>query len=274
VAAGRQPATIRSYLYNAGGFARWCSERRVSPWRASRRHIASYFLDQASTASRSTAVTRLMAVRSLYQFAIGAGLCLADPTAGFSGARPKLDDPRPYRDLEIERLLSVTVEARLRALLYFALGSACRREEIVGLDVEDIDWTSGIVRIRMGKGAKERYVAPGRAALAAVHFYLDGRRKGPVFLADSGARLPGHRAYMMLRRVREEAGVVGATLHKFRVTAANWLSDKGMELDELQEIMGHADIATTARYAGWSKRERALRKQSALSLADRLDGSG
>lgn len=215
-----------------------------------------------------------MAVRSLYRWGIEESHCRRDPTEGFSARRPRAAAPKPYLGAEITRLLAVTPGPRERALLFFAIGSACRRGEIVGVDVEDIDWLAGIVRIRQGKGAKERYVAPGHTALEVLRTYLGERRSGPVFLADGGGRMPGHRAYMLVHAMRAEAGVVGATMHKFRVTAANWLLESGMALDEAQQVMGHSDIATTARYASWSKQARALKKQSALSLANHFHHSG
>lgn len=265
---GRSDSTVRTYVYNVSLFLRWCAGARLNPTELTSIDIARWFISQAKR-SRSTAVSRLMAVRSYCRFLVAAGELEADPTVGISAHRPRVEAREPYSMDELHRLLAAA-DLREQSILLFAVGSACRRSEIFGLRLEDIDRSSGLVLIRQGKGAKQRRVAPGSRSLAVLKRYAQGRTSGVIWSTAFGKPLSGYGAYKLLRELADRANVPGATFHRFRVTAATWFMEKGMALDELQEVLGHADIGTTAHYAAHNRRDRALRRQHKLSLANRL----
>lgn len=222
---------------------------------------------------------RISALHSLYRWLKEEGYRPDDPAEGLRTPKRHRPPPEPFTKNDLRDMLAACLTLRDRTLLLFLLGSACRRSEVAGMRPADIDWQRGRVLVR-GKGGKHRYVAPGRAAMAALLAYLElrrhcgvGRRKGGdryVWLTRDATPLSGMRIYEAVRRIAERAGVHNAKPHRFRVSAANGLLKVGMALDELQEVLGHADIKTTAYYASWTRRERAVERQGALSLADRL----
>jgi len=210
-----------------------------------------------------------MAVRSLYHFLRSGDMAelggvsaeAPNPTAHISARRPKVQPRCPYTLPELRALLAACEAPEERAFLLFFIGSGCRRSEALGLRRADVDWVRGEVLIR-GKGAKERRVAPGRHAMLAL-----GRcsnRSGRLW------PLSERQAQRLLARIARRATVVGATFHRFRVTAATGLMARGMALDELQQVLGHSEIRTTAHYAAYNVAQRALAQQARLSLADAL----
>ena len=267
---GRTISTTNTYIYLVGFFFRWCQERHVPFLRATHKDLLAYFADSLSKRSRSTAVNRILALRSFFRWQAAEGRRKGDPTKGISARRPKLQPPRPYTKSELRALLAACLGHRDKALLLLFIGSACRREEIMGLKGVDIDWRRGELRI-MGKGQKQRRVSPGRVAMNALRRHTNGQ-SGPVWWTQTGDPMTGHRAYLNLQKIAKRAGVSQATIHRFRVTTSNALLEGGMALDELQQVLGHSDIKTTARYAAYTVGRRALDTQRRLSLADRVAG--
>ncbi len=127
--------------------------------------------------------------------------------------------------------------------------------ELVGLDVDDVDLGTRLVRV-MGKGAKERVVPFGLPAARAVDAWLrEGRpalatsTSGPALLLGSrGCRLDQRQVRTAVHRAAALAGVEDLAPHGLRHTAATHLVNGGSDLRSVQEILGHASLATTQRY--------------------------
>jgi integrase/recombinase XerD len=154
---------------------------------------------------------------------------------------PSLDDPLFFRD---------------RALLELAYGAGLRVSEWISVGTRDVLLEEGLVRV-FGKGAKERLVPIGRAAIAAVAIYLrelrprlergSGRRT--LFLNARGEPLSRMGAWKLLRRYVERAGLTKpVSPHTLRHSFATHLLEGGADLRAVQEMLGHADISTTQIY--------------------------
>jgi integrase/recombinase XerC len=147
------------------------------------------------------------------------------------------------------------VPLRDAAMLETIYSCGLRISEVCGLRVEDIDWREQLVRVR-GKGRKERLVPIGAPALAAIERYwralkpppLDAQ---PVFLGSGKGGLPVRPTHFALRfkRYLALAGLdPGLTPHKLRHSFATHLLDNGADLRSVQELLGHAHLATTQVY--------------------------
>ncbi len=158
--------------------------------------------------------------------------------------------------------------ARDTALLAVLLGAGLRRSEVVALDLADYGSGSGTLRVRHGKGDKERLVYAVGTAAAALDRYLTirGRTPGPLFYAaDRGGHLHPHRLTdqairMILRRRAAAAQIAPCTPHDLRRTMISTLLDAGVDLATVQQLAGHADPATTARY---DRRGEAAKRRAA-----------
>ena len=204
---------------------------------------------------------QISAIRTYYRFLVGEGHATRDPTE-------RLESPKQWRTLptvltvaEVGRLLAAPntdepLAIRDRALLEFTYATGARVSEVVGLRPQDLLYEDGLARI-FGKGAKERIVPVGRRALGAVALYareirpgLDkGKGRGILFLNARGAPLSRVGAWTIIRRAAKQAGLTKrVTPHTLRHSFATHLLEGGADLRAVQEMLGHADLATTQLY--------------------------
>lgn len=209
----------------------------------------------------STVARALSSVRSLHRFLQREGVIEHDPSRDVK--RPRLPSrlPRPLTVKEVERLLESEPdtdgrELRDRAILEMLYGAGLRISELVGLDVDDVDLETSAVRA-MGKGGKEREVPFGRHARDAVGAYLTRARPtlattrsgGAVFLNTRGGRLTRQSCGRMLAvRARRVGLSTPVSPHTLRHSFATHLLEGGADVRVVQELLGHASVATTQIY--------------------------
>ena len=145
---------------------------------------------------------------------------------------------------------------RDRAMLTLLYATGMRASELSGLNVTDVNFTVGVVRV-FGKGGKERIVPAAGEAMEAVERYLrvgrtppdGGKDSGKLFLSRTGAPLAREDVYRILRKYVRRSGVgERVTPHTLRHAFATELLSRGADLRSVQEMLGHADIATTQIY--------------------------
>jgi integrase/recombinase XerC len=213
-------------------------------------------------ASRSTLSRRASAARVFTAWAHRRGLLPTDPGDGLSSPKSQRPLPSVLRPDEAGRVLdglasddSVT-GLRDRALLELLYASGARVSEICGLDVDDLDLERHTVRV-LGKGDKERVVPIGHPAVRAVGSWLTRGRpalvtgtSGPALLLGSrGGRLDPRTARRAVHdRLRAVDGVPDLGPHGLRHSAATHLLEGGADLRTVQELLGHATLATTQIY--------------------------
>jgi integrase/recombinase XerD len=210
----------------------------------------------------ATSVARaLSAVRSFHRFLVREGEADRDPSAGI--VRPKLPRalPHPLAVDEVRALVEAPdpgtpAGMRDRAILELLYGAGLRISELTGLDVDDVDLDDAYVRV-LGKGGKERDVPVGRYARDAVATYLTrarpsfatARTRGALFLNVRGGRLTRQSCGRLLADAAAAAGIDRrVTLHDLRHSFATHLLDGGADVRVVQELLGHASVATTQIY--------------------------
>ncbi|HNX90630.1 MAG TPA: site-specific tyrosine recombinase XerD [Candidatus Omnitrophota bacterium] len=167
---------------------------------------------------------------------------------------------------EVEQLLAAPSaqkrsEMRDRAILELMYATGLRVSEVSALKTRDINKELGIVRC-FGKGGKERIVPIGNIAINAVAKYVNGARvkqyerfqDDHLFLSRSGKRISRQSIWKMIRKYAKESGIrKNITPHTLRHSFATHLLEGGAELRGVQEMLGHADIATTQVYTHVNK---------------------
>lgn len=205
---------------------------------------------------KSTIARKLAAVRTLYRYLWREGLIAANPARAV--ATPKQARPLPkVLSVDAARALMESPrqggvqELRDRAVLETFYSTGARLSELTGLNCRDLDWEGGVVRL-WGKGNKERIVPIGSRALHAIQTYraaMGGPAgTGALFTARNGRRLSSR---MIARIVKAHARAIGApeaSPHTLRHSFATHLLEGGADLRSIQEMMGHASLATTERY--------------------------
>jgi integrase/recombinase XerC len=251
--------TLDGYRRDLAKVQAFCEAEGLSDWseldtRNLRRLVAR--LHQQGLSSRSLA-RLLSATRGLYQYLLREGLCRHDPATGLSPPKRERRLPRTLDADRSAQLLDGAVEddfiaRRDQAMLELFYSSGLRLSELVGLDLDGLDLPAGLVRVR-GKGNKVRELPVGSLARQALEHWLPLRKlanpsDGAVFISQQGRRL-GPRAVQL--RVRQ-AGVreLGQHLHPhmLRHSFASHMLESSQDLRAVQELLGHADIATTQIY--------------------------
>jgi integrase/recombinase XerD len=203
----------------------------------------------------------ISALRTWFRVLLTEGVVTHDPTE-------RLDTPQRWRTLpevlsvdEVTKLLAAPgLDERLafrdRAMLELAYGAGLRVSEWIGLAVRDVLLDEGLVRV-FGKGSKERLVPIGRSAIGAVAVYTrelrpvleHGEGQGILFLNGQGRPLTRMGAWKILRKYVTLAGIEKpVSPHTLRHSFATHLLEGGADLRAVQEMLGHADIATTQIY--------------------------
>ena len=200
-------------------------------------------------------------MRSFYRHLRREGVLDHDPTAELRAPKKSQKLPEVLTRDEIAKLLAAPRGTdpgalRDRALLELMYACGLRASEAVGLEVRDVDLEAGVLRAR-GKGNKERLVPVGREAIQAVRVYLARSRPALVgigeeshlFVNQRGHGLTRQGLYKIVQRHALTAGLQGRmSPHTLRHTFATHLLAGGCDLRALQEMLGHADIATTQIY--------------------------
>jgi len=261
--AGHSRHTVESYLRDVQRFATHAAEQgRKSPddvTPASLREFV-YALKDAGLAP-SSIHRQISALRTYYRFLVGEGHARTNPTERLESPKRWRSLPTVLTVLEIDRLLSAPnpdepLGSRDRALLELGYATGGRVSELVGIKASDVFFEEGIARL-FGKGAKQRLVPVGRRALGAVALYsrsvrptLDkGKSKGVLFLNARGGPLSRVGAWGIIKNAAKRAGITKrVTPHTLRHTFATHLLEGGADLRALQEMLGHADLATTQLY--------------------------
>lgn len=260
---GLSERTLDAYGRDVGRLIAFLRARGVErPGEATAADLRAFVYDLTDRGLEATSIRRaLSAVRTYFAFLLAEGHVVSDPSE-------RLEAPRSWRRLpgvlsrgEIERLLEAPdpmdrLYWRDRALLEFAYASGVRVGELITLRLRDLWLEDGFASV-YGKGAKERLVPIGRSAVRALDLYLrelrprleKGEGDGVVFLNARGRPLSRMGAWKILRKHVERAGIrKRVTPHTLRHTFATHLLEGGADLAAVQEMLGHADIATTQIY--------------------------
>ena len=260
-------STRAVYARDAAAAAGWLDEAGVSgPASVDRRALRSYLAHLGANRYAARTITRKVSVlRRYFDWARRTGRIDTDPTLGLAAPRGPSRLPQVLKDDQIHTLIDKPAragddsarDARDLAIVELLYGSGLRVSELCGLRYEDLDLARGEIRV-WGKGAKQRLVPLSDPATAALRVWLEDHR-GSFVTEDTpaAALLLNQRGRAMtprdVRRVIDRRSVVPTHPHALRHTFATHLLDGGADLRAVQELLGHADIATTQIYTHVSR---------------------
>jgi len=269
VERGLSDNTLAAYRRDLSRYAAFLQGRGIDDARSVDEHAVAAFVAARSTATHddgrpyraSSVVRSLSAVRSFHRFLLREGGADRDPSAGVIRPRLPRSLPRPLSVEDVLRLLDAPprdspVGLRDRAILETLYGAGVRVSELGGLDVDDVDLEGGGVRV-LGKGGKEREIPLGRYAVDAIDAYLrrarpsfaTARSRGALFLNQRGGRLTRQGvAGILAKAARLSAVERRVTPHTLRHSFATHLLEGGADVRVVQELLGHASVATTQVY--------------------------
>jgi integrase/recombinase XerD len=260
---GLSPNTRAAYASDLAAFARFLAGRGIASINAVRRsHLVDFLMESKERNLRASTISRrLVSIRVLFRYLQQEGLAASNPAAVMDS--PKLwkilPDTLTVRD--VDRLLAqpdptTPLGARDRAILELLYATGLRVSELASLAAGDIRFEEGYVRC-LGKGRKERLVPFGAAAREALRRYADEARPALLRGAEAGTFFVSRRRRPMDRRqiwrmirARARGAGIGKNVHPhtLRHSFASHLLANEAPLRVIQEMLGHADIATTQIY--------------------------
>ena len=157
---------------------------------------------------------------------------------------------RPFTNVELDKIRFACKSKKERAVIEMLLSSGMRVAELVDINVEDIDFNKKSVLIRHGKGNKERRTYIDDLACTHLIDYLTSNNivSGPLFVSKRNARYTTRGIREMLHVLAKKSKVDDVHPHRFRRTFATTLAARGMDIQEIQKLMGHTNINTTMIY--------------------------
>ena len=267
LATTRAPRTVDAYRRDLTRLADWL-QRPVGTVTTEEleRHIAEL---RAAGLAGTTIARRIAALRSFFRHQRLLGVRKDNPAAELDLPRRRRTLPRTLSPAEAERLVEAARgtdprELRDRALVELLYGAGLRVSEATTLDKASVDLDQRLVRA-VGKGNKERVVPIGRQATEALRRYLargrpylDKRHRPELFLNARGGPLTRAGAFLILRDLARKAGLEPERIHPhlLRHSFATHLLEGGADLRSVQEMLGHADLATTELYTHVTDRRR------------------
>lgn len=250
--------TVESYRHDLREFFRLLDSRPLGG--VTKETVRSYLAKMSEEGlSKRTIGRRMAALRTFYRFLVREGVIRKNPMAAVRN--PKLDKRLPVvmEETEVSRLLDAPEDdlagRRDRALLETLYSTGMRVSELVGLDLDKVDFIGGVCRV-FGKGAKERLCPIGDRALRSIRAYLDlrGRQGGKALFLNhsrnhSGSRLTDRSVRRVLDHYIEKTSRrEHVSPHTLRHSFATHLLNRGADLKSVQELLGHENLSTTQIY--------------------------
>ncbi len=265
--------TVSNYRRDLCDFRRFLLERgaalasagdEVEPEAITTDHIRGYLSEAMKTLSRATVQRRLFAIKAFFRWretmVTPASAAVASPARALRSPRAQRRLPAILPEDDVRRLIEADSEdggpaaLRDRAILETLYSSGLRVSELVGLNWRDVDDEVGMVLVRSGKGNKDRMVPIGEPALDALKAWRRAMPKaweldGPVITNLRGGRLTTRAVENILAQRIVAAGLGSSiTPHGLRHCFATHMLNAGADLRSIQEMLGHASLATTQRY--------------------------
>jgi len=262
---GRSAHTVRAYAGDVDSLLLYCATSDVTdPADITLMHLRGWLAEQGRRGmARATLARRASSARAFTAWLARRGMASADPGARLASPSVARVLPTVLAAGEAATLMehaavaaddASPVAARDRAVVELLYATGMRIAELCSADVRDIDRRSRTIRV-LGKGAKERVVPFGQPAAEALEDWLAvrGMLAGPeardaLFVGARGKRLDQRTARACVHRLARQAGVPDIAPHGLRHSAATHVLEGGADLRSVQELLGHASLATTQRY--------------------------
>jgi site-specific recombinase XerD len=281
VARNLAPRTLEFYRTRLGSFARWLEEQGVNtaPEDVTPSLLRQFLVAEQERSSAATASHSYVALRAFFRFLVRDEWLSANPMEKVEKVRVPRKVVQTFSREQVEQMLaSCSARSfnglRLRAIILTLVDCGLRVSELCGLDVEDVSWDEGTLRV-MGKGSKERVVPFGEATRQALLAYVARRGELPgqsaLFVTCYGDPLNRHEAHRLISGCGKRTGVSGVRCspHTFRHTFAVMYLRNGGDAFTLQKLLGHSDLTMTRRYCELSQVD-ALEKHRQYSPGDRF----
>lgn len=261
---GLSKNTLSAYRNDLGKYFSHLESNGLDPVSCSSQDVERFLAETHRAGIANSSLARMAAsIRGFHRYLALEGKRNDDPTSKTRGPKLALRLPKALTRDEVLQLLEASgpepgtelvdpIRLRDRAILELLYSTGARVSEVANLDLDEVT-DNGLIRVR-GKGSKERIVPVGSFAQAALEVYLARVRPGLVssstpalFLNQRGGRLSRQSIWQIIQRSGEVCGLV-VSPHTLRHCFATHLIEGGADVRVVQELLGHASVATTQIY--------------------------
>jgi integrase/recombinase XerD len=249
-------------------------EKKPESWAGVKKEVVISYIDglkKSGEYASSTVARKVAAIKSFFHFLVAEGEIREDPTFTLDSPKVKKRLPKAMTPVEVERLLKAPTKEsgskgmRDMALLEMLYASGMRVTELVSLDVPDIEMENnmGKVRVRSKRsGARDREIPISDSALTVLRDYIKNGREQllhdpeeqALFLNNRGQRLTRQGLWLIIKHYVEEVDIsTEVTPHTLRHSFAAHKLSQGKSLQDIQKLLGHANISTTQVYTHLSR---------------------
>jgi site-specific recombinase XerD len=252
----KSPKTIEVYQDNLNLFQRHIGDIKLLDINVL--HARDFLAHRSKTTAAATTHQSFRVMRAFFNWCIKEGFLEQTPLKNVQA--PRLDHKviQTYNRDDIQAMLRICPQksflgARNRAIISLLIDTGMRESELLGLDINNIDYRSGAIKIR-GKGEKERIVHINDKARQALWHYMLLRdvkcqqKETILFLSEELRPLTRTGILTIIRKIGHAAGIKKVNIHKFRHSAAIEFLRSGGNLATLQQMLGHTNVSTTMRY--------------------------
>jgi site-specific recombinase XerD len=243
---GLSDNTRKAYELSVVGLAKFCNQ---SPDKIGTEKICDYlyYLVDKQKVSTNTINVTVSGIRFFYRVTLNnEKLSLEIPTCKREKRLPEV-----LSEEEVARILAVPTNLKHKILLMTAYSAGLRVSELVQLKPTDIESDRMVIRVRQGKGKKDRYTLLSERLLSELRRYYQEYKPPVYFFYGYGLDKPMGRANAnrIFKQVKQQAGITrGQGIHTLRHCFATHLLERGVDLRTIQALMGHSDLSTTAKY--------------------------
>ncbi len=267
--------TIAAYQNDLSQFYQFLQSekkgKKVESWTEVKKRDITDYVDRIKSSGEyasSTVARKVAAIKSFFHFLVAEGVIKEDPTTSLDSPKVKKRLPKAITPGEVDRLLQAPATEsgpkaqRDMALLELLYASGMRVTELVSLNLADVEFDNGdaaTVRVK-GKKAniKERIIPIGASATEVLQYYINNGREQlaldpnaeALFLNNRGQRLTRQGLWLIIKHYVDAVGISGeVTPHTLRHSFAAHKLSQGKSLQDIQKLLGHANISTTQVYA-------------------------
>ncbi len=265
----KSPETVRTYCSGVKLFWQWCAQFEMTPYEARKQDLRDWIASRLQVVGTSRVHNDVAGIHWFYAWLKEISYREDDPSDTISIKRRKTLPTKPLATDELSRILDACGDERERLMILVMASTGARISEVAALQTEWIDWQRGVIKI-VGKGEKERLLAPAASVLERLHVFLGMfPAPGPVFLSKWGRPLAAHQIRKILYRIGDAAKIDHIHPHRLRSLFATEFMEQFGDIQALQVVMGHESIETTARYSEWTRERRGLAQMRKLDLGTR-----
>lgn len=270
--------TLEYYSKNLRTLTRFLAEKRVESVEALDQHDLRQFMLALRKKEYSAQYQHNIyrSIRTFFNFCVTEGIVEVSPLTKMRAPKLPTHEIVAFTGDEIKAILKACENDRDRAICLMLLDSGLRLSELLKLNIADVNLATGAVKVKEGKGQKDRTVYIGAKSRRQVHRYISQRdpAPGPNSALFIGLRHPIHRLTVsgmtqMMGRLSEATGVQHCSCHTFRRTFAISCLRNGMNVYALAKLMGHGDIQMLTRYLKIQQHDLAD-AHSEFGVVDRL----